>query len=143
MIYSFKLILKNALLHSFVLRGTLLMRSCRASLVLFSCLERRRRINCASGACEQEQARLTATAYSCLPLQIYSLLAQCKDYQCELCGPAPALSRFTDWPLFQIQNVHISDKQGILGLWVPSMERRGSVLPITRAVYHKGGESLW
>lgn len=143
MIYSFKLILKTASLHSFVLSGTLLMRWCRASLVLFFCLERGRRINCASGACEQEQARLTATAYSCLPLQIYCPLAQCKDYQCELCGPALALSRFIDLPLFQIQNVHSSDKQDILSLWVPSMERRGSVLPTTRAVYHKGGESLW
>lgn len=85
------------------------------------------------GACEQEQARLTATAYSCLPEQIYRLLAQCKDYQRELCGPALALSRFIDLLLFQIQNVHSSSKQDILGLWVPSIERWRSVLSITWA----------
>ena len=79
------------------------------------------------GACKQEQARPTATAYSCLPQQIYRLLAQCKDYQRELCGPALALSRFIDLLLFQIQNVHSSGKQDILGLWVPSMERRRCV----------------
>lgn len=85
------------------------------------------------GACEQEQARPTATAYSCLPQQIYRLLAQCKDYQRELCGPALALSRFIDLLLFQIQNVHSSGKQDILGLWVPSMESRRCVLSVTRA----------
>lgn len=83
------------------------------------------------GARRQEQARLTATAYSCLPEQIYRHLAQCKDYQCELCGPALALSRFIDSLLFQIQNVHSSSKQDILGLWVPSIERLESVLSIT------------
>lgn len=83
------------------------------------------------GACKQEQARLTATAYSCLPEQIYRLLAQCKDYQRELCGPALALSRFIDLLLFQIQNVHSSSKQDTLGLWVPSIERWRSVLSIT------------
>lgn len=84
------------------------------------------------GACRQEQAKLTATAYSCLPEQIYRLLAQCKDYQRELCGLALALSRFIDLLLFQIQNVHRSSKQDILGLWVPSIERWWSVLSITR-----------
>lgn len=83
------------------------------------------------GACKQEQARLTATAYSCLPAQIYCFLAQCKYYQCELCGLALALSRFIDLLLFQIQNVHSSSKQDILSLWVPSIERWGSVLSIT------------
>lgn len=111
-----KLILTDALLHFFVL----VMRRWCGSLVLFFCLE--------LGACEQEWASLTAAAYSCLPAQIYCFLAQCKDYQRELCGPALALSRFIDLLLFQIQNVHSSSKQGILGLWVPSMERRGSVL---------------
>lgn len=84
-------------------------------------------------ACKQEQAKLTATAYSCLTEQIYRLLAQCKDYQRELCGPALALSRFIDLLLFQIQNVHSSSKQDILGLWVPSIERWRSVLSITSA----------
>lgn len=102
-------------------------------MVLFFCLEWGRGINCASGACKQEQVRLTATAYSCLPEQIYCLLAQCKDYQRELCGPALALSRFIDLLLFQIQNVHSTSKQDILGLWVPSIERWRSVLSITWA----------
>lgn len=84
-------------------------------------------------ACKQEQARLTATAYSCLPEQIYRLLAQCKDYQRELCCPALALSRFIDLLLFQIQNVHSYSKQDILGLWVPSIERWQSLLSITWA----------
>lgn len=88
----------------------------------------RRNKLCIRGACKHEQARLTAAAYSCLPVQIYRFLAQCKDYQRELCGPARALSRFIDLLLFQTQNVHSSSKQGILSLWVPSMERRGSVL---------------
>lgn len=93
------------------------------------------------GACKQEQARLTATAYSCLPEQIYRLLAQCKDYQRELCGPALALSRFIDLLLFQIQNVHSSHKQDILGLWVPSIERWQSVLSITWADNGKESDS--
>lgn len=90
------------------------------------------------GACKQEQAKLTATAYSCLTEQIYRLLAQCKDYQRELCGPALALSRFIDLLLFQIQNVHSSSKQDILGLWVPSIERWRSVLSITSADSEQG-----
>lgn len=71
---------------------------------------------CIRGACKREQAPLTATAYSCLPEQIYHRLAQCKDYQCELCGPALALSRFIDLLFFQIQNVHSPSKQDILDL---------------------------
>lgn len=89
-------------------------------------------------ACKQEQAKLTATAYSCLTEQIYRLLAQCKDYQRELCGPALTLSRFIDLLLFQIQNVHSSSKQDILGLWVPSIERWRSVLSITSADSEQG-----
>lgn len=38
----------------------------------------------------------SATAYSCLGEQIYGPLAQYKDYQCELCGPALTLSRLID-----------------------------------------------
>lgn len=114
------------------------MTQCHGSSVLFFCLKRGRGINCASGPCKRKPAWL--------PLHIH--VSQCrfiaswhnvKDYQRELCGLALALSRFIDLLLFQIENVHSSSKQGILSLWVPSMERWGSVLSQANCC----GEALW
>lgn len=48
------------------------------------------------GTQSKEQGRPTAAAYSCLLVQIYGSLAQCKDYQRELYGCALALRRFID-----------------------------------------------
>lgn len=87
-----------------------------------------------SGTQSEEPRQTTAAAYSCLPVQIYGFLAQCKDYQGELYGCALALRRFID--LQHSPRHRMSTALGnkcILGLWVPSIERQESVLQACRA----------
>lgn len=81
------------------------------------------------GTQSKEQGRPTAAAYSCLPVQIYSFLAQCKDYQRELYGCALTLRRFIDLQCSPRHRMSTAlGNKCILGLWVPSMERQEPVL---------------
>lgn len=90
------------------------------------------------GTQSEEQGRPTAAAYSCLPVQIYGFLAQCKDYQCELYGCALALRRFIDLQCSPRHRMSTAlGNKCILGLWVPSMERQESVLRASSAKKNK------